>query len=272
MPFITTHNTIEKTGSISGIGMHSGQSCTLTASPSKTEGITFTLKNKTLTVHPDHCSAEHNRATCLTQENLSINTPEHLLSACAALGLTHLNIHLDNPEIPILDGSAKPFIDWLKSLIIYPLKTKNPPIIITAPIIVTEKDKAVLALPCNTPSFSYIYTTDHPLIQTQCSRVNLSEYEESIAPARTFGFEHEIQALKAQGLIQGGALDNALVIGKKNYLNTPRFKNECAKHKILDLIGDCWILNKPIQGHIIGIKSGHELNIKFMQTLYKTFL
>ncbi|RAP31419.1 UDP-3-O-[3-hydroxymyristoyl] N-acetylglucosamine deacetylase [Candidatus Marinamargulisbacteria bacterium SCGC AG-343-D04] len=271
---MTQHKTLTHPGSLSGIGIHSGNKVCLEFSPSKEEGITFKQKQnpqKKLTVSPKTSHSEHNRATCLKNSSMTISTPEHLLSACAGLGLTHLSITIDQEEIPILDGSAKPFIDLFTSLGITALPSTVAPIIIKEPIHLYEHDQAIIVTPSSAPIFSYFLHYPHPVINTQCISLEFtqSSYISSISEARTFGFEEEIQHLIKNGLAKGGSLDNALVIGDTDYINPPRFPDECARHKLLDLIGDCWILNRPIHGHITGIKSGHSLNNALVKHLTK---
>ena len=136
-----------------------------------------------------------------------------------------------------------------------------------------EKDACIIATPSHTTYFSYYLSYDHPVIghQSHTIELNLANFEQDIATARTYGFEAEVNALLEKGLALGGSLNNALIIGDNDYINPPRFENECARHKLLDLIGDCWVLNRPIIGHVIGIKSGHQLNAKFVNHVYANY-
>ncbi len=269
------HKTIKKTCIISGTGIHSGQQITLTISPSTSGKITFyDPKNNTLVVSPNTSAKTHTRATILKNKTMTIATPEHMLSACAALGITSLDIKINGTEIPICDGSALQFFNMLKKSIVSPIESSSlHPIIIQNTHEFQLNNGCIIISPAPTSLFSYYLSYEHPIIGTQTASIDLSKnnYVNEIAPARTFGFEHEIKALLNQGLAKGGSLENALVIGKHNYINTPRFNNECARHKLLDLIGDFWILNRPIIGHVIGIRSGHQLTNNVIKELIKIY-
>ena len=269
-----THKTLAKECKISGIGIHSGLPSTLYFKPSLRGNIRFihSETNDKLIVSPSVTKNDHNRATKLTNNFLTISTPEHLLSACAALQLSSLDIVTTSSEIPICDGSAKPFLDLFTKTGLKLIDTlDNPPIYIKEPITVCDGDAYIIATPAESSYFSYYLTYDHQLLGTQSYTLSLTpeSYKTAIASARTYGFENEVAFLKAQGLAKGGSLENALVIGKDSFLNEPRFNNECVRHKLLDLIGDCWVLNKPILAHIVGIKSGHKLNHLFVNELIK---
>ena len=271
------HYTLSKSCNISGIGIHSGNPVTLTFKPSSSGTICFyhTPSGKSIQVGPDQAAENHLRSTQLSSNGIIINTPEHLLAACAALGLTSLDIDINHSEVPILDGSSAPFIELFEDIgltRLSQLKTIQP-ITINSPITIKSKDACIIAMPATKSFFSYYLSYDHPVVgsQTQSIEFSLNAFKQHIASARTYGFEDEVKVLKHQGLALGGSLDNALVIGNKAYVNTPRFENECARHKLLDLVGDCWILNRPIVGHVIGIKSGHQLNIEFVNYLHKKY-
>ena len=272
------HQTLANSITLTGIGIHSGETITMTCHPS-TEGIISisNIKEKTppLILSLSNLAQTHNRATKFQNETATITTTEHFLSACAAFGITSLTIEINGNELPILDGSSKDFCMAFDKAKIQPINSKPLlPIIITEPITIWKDTACIIATPAKSSIFSYYLSYNHPVIQSQSETIELtpSNYINHIAPARTYGFEKEVEHLIKQGLAKGGSLENALVIGEKSYINTPRFKNECAKHKLLDLIGDCWILNKPIIGHIIGIKSGHQLNHSFTKLLAKKYL
>ena len=271
------HQTLATQCSISGIGIHSGIKATLTFKPSTKGTIRFNhLPSKlSIPVSPGSAAENHLRSTQLTAEGISIYTPEHVLAACAASGITSLDIDIDSAEVPILDGSAAPFLDLFCSVGVVEITNSAPitPIVINQPITIKHNDACIIATPANAAYFSYYLSYDHDVVGTQSHTIefNLNTFKNDIALARTYGFESEVKVLQQQGLALGGSLDNALVIGDKTYINTPRYDNECARHKLLDLVGDCWILNRPIIGHIIGIKSGHQLNIEFVNYLYKIY-
>ena len=218
-----THKTLAKECQLSGIGIHSGSPVTLYFKPSLRGNIRFihSETNHELIVSPSVTHNDHNRATKLTNNHLTISTPEHLLSACAALQLSSLDIVVTNSEIPICDGSAKPFLDLFISTGLQLIETlDNDPIYIKEPITIHDGEACIIASPAESSYFSYYLTYDHHLLGTQSYTLSLTpeSYKKDIAPARTYGFESEVAYLKAQGLAKGGSLDNALVIGKDSFL------------------------------------------------------
>jgi len=265
--------TIQQPCHLTGIGIHSGKENRLAFKPSSAGRIEFRLNSQTITVHPNHIADQNNRATILEANNCKIITPEHLLSACAGLGIDSLIIDCSSEEIPILDGSSKPFIDCFLKAGIQELESDKQIITIKKPIQIKEKDKCIILLPSHS-GCSFTYYLDYPnhFIGSQCYTLDFTEqnYLTEVSNARTYGFEHEVKALLDKGLAQGGSLDNALIIGETDYLNPQRMDNECVKHKILDMVGDFWILNAAIQAHIIGIKSGHDLNCKAVKAIAGT--
>ncbi len=260
-----THKTINKEITLTGIGIHSGKPVTMNIKPSSKNQITFyDSKNYSnyLVVAPKNCSATHNRATYLKNNNMTIQTPEHFLAACAAFNLSSLDIFIDSAELPIFDGSSSEFINAFNKNKIINLETKNIPIKIKESKLIQLEQSCIILTPSKSSTFNYYLSYNDSLVKTQVESISITKktYLNNLFKARTFGFEKEIEFLKKQGLAKGGSLDNALIIGETNYINKPRFSNECAKHKLLDLIGDLWILNRPITGTITAIKSGHQLN------------
>ena len=266
-----TQKTLKKAATFSGVGIHSGISATMTVSPEEINtGIRFVrsdLNNAVITVSIENLK-HTDRATSLEENNVRIATPEHILSALAALGITNTTITIDKEEVPILDGSALPFYEDLENAGIQNQDASVEPIQLKAPIKLELNNKSILAIPQDIPSFTYFFEYENTHVPSQMAHIStMADYKEAIAPARTFGFEHEINYLKSQGLAQGGSLENALVIGENHYLNTPRFENECARHKCLDLIGDCWVAGRPIAAAIIGIKTGHSDTMLLLQEI-----
>jgi UDP-3-O-[3-hydroxymyristoyl] N-acetylglucosamine deacetylase len=268
----TFQKTISKEVMLQGIGIHKGKECTLTLKPAEiNNGITFyrtDLDNKQVKCTPKNL-IPGKRATILQENGTTIFTPEHLLAACSMCSISNLNIYLDTEEIPILDGSASPFIEALQEAI--PVSQNEPlePIIIKEPVIVKDRTTHILVLPSDTPRFSYYLKSPEKFIPNLGVNLlsNKSEWISSIGPARTWGLYKDVKALLDQGLAQGGSLDNAVVIDETKYLNELRFEDEIARHKVLDIIGDTWILGSPIQGHVIGFGSGHALNSELVLKL-----
>jgi UDP-3-O-[3-hydroxymyristoyl] N-acetylglucosamine deacetylase len=243
-----------------GVGIHSGKETTLRCFPAPADfGIVF---NKTTKVSPENLRSTP-RATLLGD----IFTPEHFLSACFGLGITNLECELDGSEIPILDGSALEFVLGFENAGIHDVETRHAASLqIGKPIVI---DNCLIALPSDRLIFSYVLDYPDSFIgqQTYTYIFDPHTYKTEIAPARTFGFEKEVKALLERGLAQGGSIDNAVVIGEKNYLNKLRFPDELVRHKILDMIGDLSVLGRYPQCHFVGIKSGHAQNMKMVRLL-----
>jgi UDP-3-O-[3-hydroxymyristoyl] N-acetylglucosamine deacetylase len=264
---------ILQSASVEGIGIHSGLPVRMTLRPAACfSGIRFfrlDLDKVEVPVSPCYLAHTH-RATALCKDNIRILTPEHIMAALAALGITDINIDITAEELPIADGSAKPFLDLLHTC--KPVNFDAPvvPIRLHQPIFIQEGDARIDVIPSETMRFSYHYEALNSWVGTQdMSLSDLDDFDSEISSARTFGFLHEIEALKLAGLAKGGSLDTALVIGEDNYINTPRFDNECARHKLLDLMGDLWVLGRPILGDIRASKSGHATSMKLILELEK---
>ncbi len=253
--------TLKSTGVLSGIGIHSGEFNTLTLTPAPSgTGIVFEYQGIKIPAIADH-SLPPKRATILEYAGVRIMTPEHLLSACFGYGVTDIIIKVSQPEIPILDGSAKPFCDLFDAIGLVLLTEPLPRITVTTPITLSKGNASITALPGSSTRFSIMIEYDQ-FIGVQWASYDLASgnYATMIAPARTYGFKSEIDALLASGLAKGGAIDNAVIIGDTGYVNPLRFPDELARHKLLDLMGDLALTGAHLQGHFIGLRSGHALN------------
>jgi len=267
------HKTIQDSVSLSGVGIHSGVEIQLTISPGKPEtGIRF-FRSIADKWHSIPCNAAHAisaaRATILEKDGVRIQTPEHLLSALVGLGITCADITMSDEEVPILDGSAKSFTDALLRVGFETLTSINIPSI-SAPISVQgHNGSTATVLPDTVRRFTYLlHFADRRIGYHYYSFVWTPEgYLEEIAPARTFGFFHEVQALHARGLALGGSLENAVIIGDEGYMNALRFPDELVRHKVLDLIGDMALVGTPFTGHVIGVTSGHALHASLAQAI-----
>ena len=214
------------------------------------------------------------RGTNLKNEfGAAVYTIEHFLSALYIAEITDLIVELDGNELPIGDGSARVFIEVIESVGVKELEEDIEEIVIDAPINLTVGDKHIVALPFDGYKVTYTIKFDHTFLKSQMLEVllDIESYKKEIANARTFGFDYEIDYLKKNNLALGGTLDNAIVVKKDGVLNPSglRYDDEFVRHKILDLIGDLKVLNKPIRGHIIAIKAGHALDIEFAKLLKK---
>lgn len=210
-------------------------------------------------------------ATVLGKGGLTVSTVEHLLAALSALGIDNLHIDIDGPEVPVLDGSAGPFVELLQSAGRRSLKRSRKFLAIREPISLIEGEKRIQLIPSRFFRITCEIAFSHPCISTQSRAVKVSPetFQREIAPARTFGFLHEVEMLKANGLALGGSLENAVVIGKDRILNPEglRFQDEFVRHKILDCIGDFSLLGYPLLGHVKTFKPGHDLNHRMVEKI-----
>jgi len=264
-------STIQKKIHLSGVGIHSGKNVDLLLRPSSSGGIIFRrtdLDNLELALDPK--KIETKSSTYLVSEECKIQTLEHLLAVLYMSGIDSLIIEINGDEIPIMDGSASPFVQAILDAGIMSLPNGKKSIKIIKPFSLDEKDAAFSFSPDSGFKITYSIEYDHPAIQRQelSLSLNLENFMKEIAPARTFGFLKDVPALKAQGLAAGGSLDNAVVLNEKSVINGPlRYPDEFVRHKILDLIGDLSLMGSPLIGHFIAQKAGHSLHLKAIHFL-----
>ena len=258
-----------------GVGLHKGEDIKMRLLPGDS-GIVFKrvdLKEGENEISLDITNTfDLTRGTNLQNEyGAKVYTIEHFLSALAATNITDLVIELNGNELPICDGSAKVFIELFEKAKIKELENEVEPIVIKKPVYLTVGDKNIVALPYDGYKVTYAIRFEHSFLKSQLAEfeVDLKTYKKEIAPARTFGFDYEIEYLKKNNLALGGTLDNAIVVTKDGVLNPGglRFEDEFVRHKMLDIIGDLKILNRPLKAHIIAIKAGHALDIEFAKLL-----
>ena len=205
----------------------------------------------------------------------TVRTVEHLLAAIIGLGIDNVRIEINGPELPLLDGSAQPWVTALQSVEQQIQSVARPVLSIAEPISVRDGDAFVMAMPAPATRFTYGIDFDLSAIGNQWHSWSPSQhtFAEAIAPARTFGLAHQINYLREQGLIKGGSLDNALVCDRDGWVNPPlRFDNEPARHKLLDLIGDLSLLGSLPVAHVIAYKASHALHIKLAKVLSQSSL
>ena len=269
--------TLKTQVSATGVGLHNGEKVTLTLKPAAIDtGIVFKRADlpgtPTIQATPDAvrdtrmCSAlEHNGAR--------VATVEHLMSALAGLGVDNIIVEVTASEIPIMDGSSGPFIFLLQQAGITEQDAPKKFIKIKKLVEVRDSDKWVKFEPYH--GFKMDFTIDfaHPVFENSGSNVKIdfadNSYVKEISRARTFGFMHEVEYLRANGLARGGSLDNAIVLDEYRILNTDglRYEDEFAKHKVLDAIGDLYMLGHPLLGAFTAYKSGHALNNSLLRAL-----
>ncbi|MBD97648.1 UDP-3-O-[3-hydroxymyristoyl] N-acetylglucosamine deacetylase [bacterium] len=262
--------TIQSPVTVSGIGIHSGAPVTVTVAPGDS-GVQFYRSDcdTWVPVSPASISGA-NRATALANQGARVTTPEHLLAAIWGCGITDITIKLNAEEVPILDGSAWPWVQVIRESGRVSLPGQIDPLVIKTPIRLDSHGGQLLILPDDQVRFTYILTHADTLVDTQLCQGVWSEdwFETKIAPARTFGFASDLAAITAAGLGKGIRADNVLGIDADGYQSELRVPVEPAAHKILDIIGDLSIFGRPIQGHVLGIRSGHAANLAMVEALY----
>jgi len=273
---IRYQRTLKNTVSCEGIGLHSGKNVRMVLNPAAEDtGIVF--------VRTDIGGAEikavasntggTNYATTLRQNGASVQTVEHLLAAFAGLGIDNARIAINGEELPVLDGSAGPFVRLIAEAGVVNQEKLRPMIKVIRPVIVREGNKQLAIWPSETASISCYIDFDHPLLKEQSYSCTLSEenFIREVADARTFGFLRDVEALRANGLARGGSLENAVILDDASVLNTDglRYRDEFVRHKILDLIGDLSLVGMPLIGHVVAHKSGHGLNSRLAAKLFE---
>jgi len=282
MPAKTEHmvmhlqKTIRREIQCTGIGLHSGRKVNMSILPAGVdEGITFVRTD--LSEHKCIKAAFQNvqntvLATTIGTNGISISTVEHLMSAFCGMGVDNAVVEVNAPEVPIMDGSALPFVNLLKEVGLKVQGKRKKLLVIEREVSVSEGDGFAMLRP--SPEFKISYKIDfkHRLIGQQPLTITFSEmsYEQEICAARTFGFLKDVEYLQAKGLALGGSLKNAIVLDDHKILNKDglRFPDEFVKHKVLDAIGDLSLVGMPIIGHFVAYKSGHRLNNLLIRELF----
>jgi UDP-3-O-[3-hydroxymyristoyl] N-acetylglucosamine deacetylase len=269
--------TLKNSVSVTGVGLHSGEKVTLGLRPAPANtGIVF----RRVDIKPveEICARaelvhDTRLSTCMEQNGVRVATVEHLMSALAGLGVDNAHIDLDSAEVPIMDGSAGTFIFLLQSAGIVEQPAAKKFIRIKKAVEVKQGDKWVRFEPHHGYKLTFTINFAHPVFSSTKQHVVVDLGEESyvrdISRARTFGFMHDVENMHAQGLALGGSLDNAIVMDEYRVLNADglRFEDEFVKHKVLDAIGDLYLLGYPLIGAFSGYKSGHALNNALLRTL-----
>lgn len=271
--------TIKNEVSTVGVGLHTGEKVRLTLTPAPEEhGVVFQRLDISgqpkIKVNP-LAVTETKLCSTLGSKDFSIATVEHLMSALSATGVDNILVQLNGSEIPIMDGSAISFIHLIKSAIISEQTSAKEFVVIKENIELLDGDKFARFEPFK--GFVVDFTIDfpHPAFKSDDSQVSIDFFKDSyineISRARTFGFMQEVEYLRSNGLARGGSLENAIVLDEYKILNDDglRYKDEFVRHKILDAIGDLYILGKPIIGKFIAHKSGHDLNNRLLRELIK---
>ena len=262
---------------LKGIGLHTGVKVELNLEPAPVDnGIKFIRvdkkNNNVIKALWSNVSETLLSTTISNSDGLKISTIEHLMSALSGLHIDNLNIYINANEVPIMDGSSRPFVELIEKVGIKIQTKKRKMLNIKKSIEVSENSSSVKIVPNN--QFSIDFEIDFPsqLVSKQSCQLQLinGNYKTDIAAARTFGFEKDVEHLRSNGLALGGSLENAVVVGENKILNKDglRYTDEFVRHKILDSIGDLYLAGSPIIGYFYGNKSGHYLNNQLLRKLF----
>lgn len=269
--------TIQKSVQTSGVGLHNGEKVTMTLKPAEADqGIVFRRvdqkKSNEIKVSPEAVK-DTKMCSAIGQDTSRVATVEHLMSALSATGVDNIIIELNGSEVPIMDGSSIPFIYLLQIAKFKELDAAKKFVLINDVIEVKDKDKWARFEPYDGFKIDFTIDFPHPVFDASTNKVALDFYDESyiteISRARTFGFMQEVEYLRFNGLARGGSLDNAIVLDEYKIINTDglRYNDEFVRHKILDAVGDLYMLGYSIIGNFKAYKSGHELNNKLLLAL-----
>jgi UDP-3-O-[3-hydroxymyristoyl] N-acetylglucosamine deacetylase len=270
---MSMQKTLRESIEIGGVGLHSGAEATLRLRPAPANaGIVFERVDLGgLTIAASACNVRSTSlATTLAEGNASVGTVEHLMAALAGLGIDNARIEVDGPEVPILDGSAAPFVDAIRRVGTITQPAPRRDLVLRRPVTLRQGERTILALPSDELRISYAIDFSHPAIGYQAVTLRLDEsiFAASIAPARTFCLLRDVRAMRDSGLARGGSLDNALVVGDDGVMNGQlRFRDEFVRHKVLDLIGDLALIGAPLKAHVIVFKGGHQMHAALVQRM-----
>jgi UDP-3-O-[3-hydroxymyristoyl] N-acetylglucosamine deacetylase len=258
--------TIHRPVEVSGVGLHSGVPVRLRMTPAPA-GTGIVFRRSDLDFFPIATSWKHvarvSYATSLMRQGVLISTTEHLLSTLYSFAVDNAFIEIDNLEVPILDGSGKPFVDLLRKAGVRQLRRKRKYLRIRRPVTVVDGLKRISILPDNSFRLTCDIDFKEPIGKQSIEmEVTPERYATELSPARTFGFEKELDQMREMGLIRGASLDSAVCFTDKGVMNPGglRFPDECCRHKALDLIGDLALIGRPLLGHVIAERAGHAMH------------
>ena len=267
--------TVRRSVSCTGIGLHSGRRVKLSLRPAAADsGIRFRradLDGVEIPATVDNVDRLH-YATGLSRNAETVRTVEHLLAALVGVGVDNVVVELDQPEVPIMDGSASSFVYLLDEAGLRRLAAPRRYLKVFRPVSLSRGDKRIALYPSDHFKVTYSISFDHPMLRhmSRTLAVTASSFVDEIAPARTFGFLKEVEMLRRKGLALGGSLDNAVVLGDTGILNSRlRFEDEFVRHKILDAIGDLALLGRPVIGHLVAHRGGHGLHTAFAEKILR---
>ncbi len=269
--------TLKRQVTATGVGLHTGEKVKLVLGPAAPgSGIVFRRVDLDpvleIAVNP-YAVGDTRLSSCLVQDGVRVSTVEHLMSALAGLGVDNVRVDLNGPEIPIMDGSSAPFVYLVQSAGIEAQAAPKRFVRVLKPVEVRQDDKFVRFDPFEGYRLDFSIDFDHPAFDRAGNHVVIdfaaSSYVKEVSRARTFGFMSDVEMMRSQGLALGGSLNNAIVMDEYRILNADglRYANEFVKHKILDAIGDLYLLGHPVIGSYTAYKSGHALNNALLRKL-----
>jgi len=270
-----SETTIRRPVEVHGIGLHHGAPVHLRITPAPAAtGIVFLrtdLDNTPIPASWEYVERVSYATSLMHPKGIFISTTEHLLSVLYSMGIDNAFIELDSLELPILDGSGLPFVDLLRKAGIFEYRRARRYMRIRKPVTVEAPGKTVSILPSNHFHLRCRNFYDHPLVGEQSLELELTPevYAREIAPARTFGFEYELDQMRDMGLIRGASLDNAICFTQEGVANAGglRFPDECCRHKALDLLGDLALIGRPLLGCVVAEKAGHAMHVALVNKL-----
>ncbi|MCB9982474.1 MAG: UDP-3-O-acyl-N-acetylglucosamine deacetylase [Rhodospirillales bacterium] len=271
-------NTLSKPAILKGVGLHSGREISLTMHPAEADsGIVFvrsdiTDKDNIIPARWDRVADTQLCTVIANKDGVSVGTIEHLMSALRGCNIDNARIELDGAEVPVMDGSAMPFVKLIEQAGVAAQNVPRRALKILKEISVEKDGKQVTLRPADGAVFGGEIEFDHPQIGRQHFETRLlnGNFKHDIAQARTFGFLHEVEWMRSKGLARGGSLDNAIVLDRACIMNPEglRFTNEFIRHKLLDAIGDLYLAGGAIIGAYDGTKAGHEMNNLILHALF----
>lgn len=273
-----SRQTLARPVTVAGVGLHTGARVSATLAPAESPGAGIVFRVASSGGGEQEIAAlasnvvDTSRCTVLGVAGARVSTVEHLLSALAGLGTSDVMIGVNGSELPIGDGSARVWTDALAEAGLRTLGENTGPLTLSeAAIVYGPKGAFVAAYPAGETRFTVATQFDHPLAGTQVARWEPGRPDQAfvrhVAPARTFGFVEEIEALRAAGLARGGSLDNALVVYQDRYSSPLRFVDELARHKLLDLVGDLALVGRPVVADVVAVRPSHRLNVELARCL-----
>jgi UDP-3-O-[3-hydroxymyristoyl] N-acetylglucosamine deacetylase len=260
----------------SGVGLHTGARVSMTLHPAE-PGHGVVMRRRDLPGRPELAATWRNGrrtplCTTLERDGVQIGTIEHLMSALAGCEIDNVLVDLDGPEVPIMDGSAAPFVFLIECAGIVRQDAPRRAIKVLKPVGVEDGTRRARLTPGPGLSIDFEIDFDSAIVarQSWSSPITRAQFKAELARARTFGFLHEVDQLRENGLARGGSLNNAVVISDDGVLNAGglRYPDEFVRHKVLDVVGDLYLAGAPVQGAFSGIRSGHAMNLQLLQALF----